>query len=56
MLTAQLSGRNLAALREFAESGKLTPVIDRTYALPEVPDAIRYVEAAHARAKVVITV
>ena len=56
VLTAQLSGRNLAALREFAESGKLTPVIDRTYALPEVPDAIRYVEAEHARAKVVITV
>ena len=56
LLTAQPSGRNLATLREFAESGKLTPVIDRTYALPEVPDAIRYVEAEHARAKVVITV
>ena len=56
VLTAQPSGRNLATLREFAESGKLTPVIDRTYALPEVPDAIRYVEAEHARAKVVITV
>ncbi|MFC6087956.1 zinc-binding dehydrogenase [Saccharothrix lopnurensis] len=32
------------------------PVVDRTYALDEVPDAIRYVEDEHARAKVVITV
>ncbi|GIJ24797.1 NAD(P)-dependent alcohol dehydrogenase [Micromonospora lutea] len=46
----------LAELRELAESGKLTPVIDRTYRLSEVPDAIRYVETEHARAKVVVTV
>lgn len=47
---------HLATLRELAESGKLTPVIDRTYRLDEVPDAIRYVETEHARAKVVVTV
>jgi NADPH:quinone reductase-like Zn-dependent oxidoreductase len=46
----------LASLRELAESGKLTPVVDRTYTLAEVPDAIRYLEEEHARAKVVITV
>jgi NADPH:quinone reductase-like Zn-dependent oxidoreductase len=56
VLTARLNRQNLATLRELAESGKLTPVIDRTYPLPEVPDAIRYLEAEHARAKVVITV
>jgi NADPH:quinone reductase-like Zn-dependent oxidoreductase len=53
---ATLSKENLAALRELAESGKVTPVIDRTYPLSETPEAIRYVEVQHARAKVVITV
>jgi len=55
-LTATPSRENLATLRELAESGKITPVIDRTYPLNEVPDAIRYLETEHARAKVVITV
>lgn len=47
---------HLATLRELIESGQVTPVIDRTYPLSEVPDAIRYVEVEHARAKVAITV
>jgi NADPH:quinone reductase-like Zn-dependent oxidoreductase len=38
------------------ETGKLTPVIDRTYPLAEVPEAIRYLEEGHARGKVIITV
>lgn len=46
----------LTALRELAEQGKVEPVIDRAYKLAEVPDAIRYLEGEHARAKVVITV
>ncbi len=50
------SKENLATLRDLAESGKVTPVIDRTYPLSEVPEAIRYLEEEHARAKVVITV
>jgi NADPH:quinone reductase-like Zn-dependent oxidoreductase len=36
--------------------GKVTPVIDRTDPLREAPEAIRYLEVEHARAKVVITV
>jgi NADPH:quinone reductase-like Zn-dependent oxidoreductase len=56
VLTATPSRENLAALRELAESGKITPVIDRTYPLSDVPEAIRYLEVEHARAKVVITV
>jgi len=46
----------LASLRELAEAGEVVPAIDRTFKLSEVPDAIRYVEEEHARAKVVITV
>ena len=38
------------------EAGKITPVIDRTYPLSEVPKAIRYLEEGHAEGKVVIIV
>lgn len=46
----------LATLKGLAESRKITPIIDRAYSLAEVPEAMRYVEGEHARAKVVITV
>ena len=45
----------LQFLKELIEAGKVTPVIDRTYPLSEVPEAIRYWEEGHARGKVVIT-
>ncbi len=47
---------DLQFLKELVEAGKVTPVIDRTYPLSEVPEAIRYLEKEHARGKVVITV
>src|SRR5215210_8033939 len=47
---------DLIVLGELIESGKVTPVIDRTYPLAEVPEAIRYLEGGHARGKVLITV
>jgi NADPH:quinone reductase-like Zn-dependent oxidoreductase len=56
MLPAKPSKENLATLRELAESGKVVPVIDRTFPMSEAPEAIRYLEVEHARAKVVITV
>jgi len=46
----------MLVLKELTESGKLTPVIDRTYPLGEVPKAIRYLEEGHARGRVVITI
>ncbi|HET6629279.1 MAG TPA: NAD(P)-dependent alcohol dehydrogenase [Woeseiaceae bacterium] len=46
---------DLALLGELMAAGTVTPVIDRRYALSEVPDAIRYMEKGHARGKVVIT-
>jgi len=48
--------KDLVVLTEFLEAGKITPVIDRTYPLAEVPEAIGYLENGHARGKVVITV
>jgi NADPH:quinone reductase-like Zn-dependent oxidoreductase len=47
---------DIVVLRELLETGKIKPVIDRTVALSEVPDAIRYLEAEHARGKVVVSV
>ena len=49
-------GDRLAVVKELVEAGKITPVIDRTFPLGEVPDAIRYLESGQARGKVVITV
>lgn len=43
-------------LKELIEAGKVTPVIDRTYPLSETAEAVRYLEAGHARGKVVSTV
>jgi NADPH:quinone reductase-like Zn-dependent oxidoreductase len=53
---ADLDQTDLGALRDLMEAGKVTPVIDRTFALSEVPAAIGYLEQGHARGKVVITV
>jgi NADPH:quinone reductase-like Zn-dependent oxidoreductase len=47
---------DLVVLKELIEAGKVTPVIDRSYGLREVPEAIRYVEAGHTQGKTVITV
>jgi NADPH:quinone reductase-like Zn-dependent oxidoreductase len=47
---------DLQVLKDLAETGKLTPAIDKTYPLREVPDAIAYLHAGRARGKVVITV
>ncbi|MER5208081.1 NAD(P)-dependent alcohol dehydrogenase [Streptomyces sp. NPDC002825] len=55
VLTAEPRRENLAALREFAESGRIAPVIGRTYPLAEADRALRYVEEGHARAKVVLS-
>ena len=47
---------DMIILKELIESGKVTPVIDKTYTLAEVPEAIRYLEKGHAQGKVVIAV
>jgi NADPH:quinone reductase-like Zn-dependent oxidoreductase len=56
MFNAVPSKANLTTLREYAEAGKLTPVVDRSYPLSAAAEAIRYVESGHVRGKVVITV
>jgi NADPH:quinone reductase-like Zn-dependent oxidoreductase len=58
-LTTFVSRENhedMIVLKELIEAGKVTPVIDRTYSLAEVPEAIRYLKDGQARGKVVIAV
>jgi NADPH:quinone reductase-like Zn-dependent oxidoreductase len=49
-------GDRLVVLKELIEAGKVTPVIDRTFPLSEVPEAIRYLASGRALGKVVISV
>ncbi|MGH8127248.1 MAG: NAD(P)-dependent alcohol dehydrogenase [Gammaproteobacteria bacterium] len=55
MMLAKLNPQDLNVLRDLLQTRKVTPVIDRTYKLSEVSDAIRYLEEGHARGKVVIS-
>ena len=56
MMMADANHDDLTILADMMQSGKLKPVIDRTYKLSEVPAAIAYLEEGHARGKVIITV
>jgi len=56
MLMAELNPEDMGVLRDLLAAGKLKPVIDRRYTLPEVPAAIAYLEEGRARGKVVIDV
>jgi NADPH:quinone reductase-like Zn-dependent oxidoreductase len=49
-------GDRLVVLKELIEARKITPVIDRTFPISDVPEAIRYLETGQVRGKVVITV
>jgi NADPH:quinone reductase-like Zn-dependent oxidoreductase len=55
MILAHLNKEDLTLLADLMQAGKVKPVIDRRYALGEVPEAIGYLETGHARGKVVIT-
>ena len=52
---AKINRKDLVVLQELLEAGTVKPVIDRSYTLSEVPEAIGYVEKGHAQGKVVIT-
>jgi NADPH:quinone reductase-like Zn-dependent oxidoreductase len=56
MMMADANQKDLTILADMMQSGKVKAVIDRTYKLDQVPEAIRYLEQGHARGKVIITV
>lgn len=55
MMLTRPNRDDLVFLKDLVEAGKLVPVIDRCYPLPEVSEAIKYVLQGHPRGKVVIT-
>jgi NADPH:quinone reductase-like Zn-dependent oxidoreductase len=53
---AKLTKGDFDVLRDLMQSGKVSPVIDRTYKLEQTADAVRYMEEGHARGKVVVRI
>jgi NADPH:quinone reductase-like Zn-dependent oxidoreductase len=56
MGSVKTNSKDLEFINELLDAGKVTPVIDTSFPLCEVPEAIRYLEEGHAQGKVVITV
>jgi NADPH:quinone reductase-like Zn-dependent oxidoreductase len=56
MMMAKVSQSDLGVLADLMQSGKVTTVIDRTYPLSEIREAIRYLETGRARGKIIITI
>jgi NADPH:quinone reductase-like Zn-dependent oxidoreductase len=48
--------RDMVYLAELLESEAITPAIDRTFALAEVPDAMRYLESGSTQGEVIISI
>jgi NADPH:quinone reductase-like Zn-dependent oxidoreductase len=55
-VTSKVRRDDLQALAELIEAGTVTPVVGKTFALIEAPEAVRYLAEGHALGKVVITV
>jgi NADPH:quinone reductase-like Zn-dependent oxidoreductase len=55
MFIARLEQSDMQFLGELMQAGKVTPVIDRRYALSEVTKAMEYLEAGRARGKVIVS-
>ena len=53
---AKANKEDLVFIKEFLETGKVLPFIDRRYLLCETAEAIRYLETGHARGKVIVNV
>jgi NADPH:quinone reductase-like Zn-dependent oxidoreductase len=53
---ADINPQDLQVLAGMAQSGKLTPVIDKTYPMSDIQTAMRYLETGHARGKVAVQV
>ncbi|MDQ3475349.1 MAG: NAD(P)-dependent alcohol dehydrogenase [Actinomycetota bacterium] len=56
MLASKERATDLERLTPLIESGKVTPSVDRTYPLAQVPDAMRHLVAGEVRGKVAITI
>ena len=53
---AEFNKKDVTVLADLLQSGKVIPVIDKTYKLDQTADALRYLEQGHARGKVVVKI
>lgn len=53
---AKVNQDDLVFLGELLKDGRIAPLIDASYPLSEIAEAMRYVEDKHAQGKVVITI
>ena len=53
---ANFNREDLCVLRELMEAGKIKPIVDRTYPLNRINEAMSYLGPGHARAKIVVTI
>ena len=53
---AKITREDLNVLRELIEDGKVKPVVEKRFALSELPEALRLMGEGHARGKLVISV
>jgi NADPH:quinone reductase-like Zn-dependent oxidoreductase len=56
MLASKENHTHIEEVSRFIEAGRVSPIVDKTYTLAEVPDAMRHLEAGHARGKIAIRI
>jgi NADPH:quinone reductase-like Zn-dependent oxidoreductase len=52
---AHFNREDFSVLQEMMESGKVKPIVDRTYPLTKINEAMAYLGTGHARAKIIVT-
>jgi NADPH:quinone reductase-like Zn-dependent oxidoreductase len=55
-ITGKEKGDDIEALREMVDAGKLTPLVAKTFALPDAAEAVRLIHEPHPAGKIVVTV
>lgn len=55
-LFMQPNGQQLSEISKLVESGKITPIVDKTYEFNEITDAFQYVNTGRAKGKVVLKI
>ena len=53
---ANINNKDLVFLKDLLESGKVVPVIDKSYPLSGAAEALRYLAEGHAQGKIVLTI
>ena len=54
-LVKEATQEDMAMMKDLAEAGKMTPVIDKVYPLDQAPDAIAHVGEGHSQGKTLVT-